>query len=105
MTAAVACQVVRWVADEPQPGLVEAQLVDSDGRVWSFIDKEPIFRSDGADRPMRFPVAAAIRCRIIGRTTLADGREVVTVDTASPDGVDSDGVTVFRVPASAVTEQ
>jgi hypothetical protein len=34
-------QVVRWVADEPQPGLVEAQLTDSDGRIWSFIDKEP----------------------------------------------------------------
>jgi hypothetical protein len=39
--AGVACQVVRWVADEPRPGLVEAQLTDSDGRVWSFTDKEP----------------------------------------------------------------
>src|ERR1700722_14724081 len=29
--AEVACQIVRWVADEPQPGLVEAQLTDSDG--------------------------------------------------------------------------
>jgi hypothetical protein len=103
--AAVACQVVRWVADEPQPGLVEAQLTDSDGRLWSFIDKEPVFWSQEAvGRLSRFPVAGAIRCQIIGHAVLADGREVVTVDTRRPDGVDSGGVTIFRVPASAVSD-
>ncbi|TCO59361.1 hypothetical protein [Actinocrispum wychmicini] len=102
--AEVACQVVRWVADEPQPGLVEAQLIDSDGRLWSFIDKEPVFCVEG-DWPRQFPVAAAIRCQIIGREIIADGQEVITIDTGSPDGVDSRGVTVFRVPASAVTDR
>jgi hypothetical protein len=100
--AAVACQVVRWVADKPQPGLVEAQLMDSEGRSWSFIDKEPVFCSEGDVRAARLPTAATIRCRIIGRDILADGQVVVTIDTASPDGLDSDGVTVFRVPASSV---
>jgi hypothetical protein len=103
--AAVACQVVRWVADEPQPGLVEAQLSDSDGRVWSFTDKEPVFWSrETVSRLSRFPVAAAIRCQVIGRAVLAGGQEVVTVDTGRPDGVDSGGVTIFRVPASAVSD-
>jgi len=101
----VACQVVRWVADEPQPGLVEAHLTDADGHVWRFIDKEPIFCADAVGEWTRFPVAGAIRCRIIDYGTLSDGRQVVTIDTASPDGVDSDGVTIFRVAASAISGQ
>lgn len=100
--AVVGCQVVRWVADEPQPGLVEAQLTDSDGRLWSFIDKVPVFLSEGG-RPARFPATAAIRCQIIQREILPGGREVIVIDTASPDGVDSNGVTTFRVPAAAVS--
>jgi hypothetical protein len=103
--AEVACQIVRRVADEPQPGLVEAQLTDSDGRVWSFTDKEPYFCSQEiVVRLSRFPVAAAIRCQVIGHELLADGREVVTVDTGRPDGLDSGGVTIFHVPASAVSD-
>lgn len=65
--AEVACQVVRGVADEPQPGLVEAQLTDSGGRLWNFIDKGPAFCSGFAGPRERFPAAAAIRCQIIGR--------------------------------------
>ena len=103
--AVVACQVVRWVDDEPQPGLVEAQLNDSDGRLWRFIDKEPVFWSQATvSRLSRFPVAAAIRCHVIGHEVLADGREVVTIDTGRPDHVDSGGVTIFRVPPSAVSD-
>jgi hypothetical protein len=100
----VACQVVRWVAGEPQPGLVEAQLTDSDGRLWSFIDKEPIFCSEWIGPRPTFPVDAAIRCQVIGHEILADGREVITIDTGSPDGVDSAGTMIFRVPASAVSD-
>ena len=92
------------MADEPWPGLVEARLTDSDGRVWSFTDKEPIFCSEEVGRLSRFPVAAVIRCQVIGREILADGREVVTVDTGRPDGLDSGGVTIFHVPASAVSD-
>jgi hypothetical protein len=101
----VRCQIVRWVADEPQPGLVEAQLTDSAGRLRSFIDKEPIFCSELVGPQTRFPVASAIRCQVIGHEILSDGREVITIDTGSPDGVDSDGVTIFRVNASAVSDQ
>lgn len=99
----VACQVIRWVADEPQPGLVEAQLIDADGQLWSFIDKEPIFSSGYLGPNARFPIPGAIRCQVTGRETGADGQEVIVIDTGRPDGVDSDGVTIFRVPASAVS--
>lgn len=101
---AVECQVVRWVADEPQPGVVEAHLTDVDGRVWTFIDKEPIFCAHAVGRLARLPVAGVIRCQIVGREILSDGRQVVSIDTASPDGVDSSGVTIFRVAASAISD-
>ena len=92
------------MADKPQPGLVEAHLTDIDGRVWSFIDKEPVFCSHPVSRLARLPVAGAIRCQIVGQEILSDGRRVVIIDTASPDGVDSGGVTIFRIAASAVSD-
>jgi hypothetical protein len=101
---AVACRVVRWVDDEPQPGLVEAHLTDADGRLWRFIDKEPIFCTNMTGRLAQFPVAGAIRCRIIGHKPLSDGSQIVTIDTGSLDGVDSDGVTIFRVGSSTVSD-
>jgi hypothetical protein len=73
--------------------------------VWRFIDKEPIFCSELAGPQARFPVAGAIRCQVIEHEILTDGREVITIDTGSPDGVDSDSVTIFRVDASAVSDR
>jgi len=35
---------------------------------------------------------------------LADGREVVTIETASPDGLRADGQSIFRVNAVRVAE-
>ena len=30
--------IVRYVGDEPQPGVVECQLEDAHGRQWSFVE-------------------------------------------------------------------
>ena len=103
LVTAVVCQVVRWVSDEPQPGLVEAQVEDAAGTVWSFIDKEPIFC---AVTPTTYPVAGIIRCTIVATEADSDGREVAVIDTGRPDGVASvDGTTRFRVPAASVREE
>ena len=97
----VRCQIIRWVADEPFPGLVEARLIDIDGRSWTFIDKDPIFSKVGLSRGTKFPVDGAIRCELVKRDVLGDGQEVVTVDTGRPDGVEAvDGATHIRVFAS-----
>lgn len=98
----VRCQLVRWVADEPQPGLVEARLVDAAGRTWSFIDKEPIFCVEPMRQPRAFPQPGLIRCEVLDRDELEGGRDVVTIDTARPDGVESSGVTIFCVPRDPV---
>lgn len=45
------CEIVRWVADEPQPGIVEARVTDTDGRQWPFLDKVAIFDMAGTVGP------------------------------------------------------
>lgn len=97
----VACQVVRWVADDPQPGFVEAELVDCDGRSWLFRDKVSIFGAE-LNPESEYPLSASIRCEVLERETVAGGGEVVTISTVRPDGLDSVGVTEFRVSATSV---
>lgn len=89
--------MVRWVADGPQPGLVEAQLVDAEGRRWSFIDKASVFSADTILASSTFPVAAAIRCEIVDTEATPDDGIVVVITTERPDSVDSEGEMVFRV--------
>lgn len=95
----VRCDVVRWVADSPQPGWVEAHLTDANGRRWLFFDKPPIFGA-GIDRSSKFPVPASIRCEV-----LSDGedREEAVVEIRLLDGVEAqDGTARFLVPADQI---
>ena len=39
MTVAIRVSIVRWMDDEPQPGIVECRLTDRHGRDWTFIEK------------------------------------------------------------------
>jgi hypothetical protein len=39
----VRATALRWVSDEPQPGWVEVEFIDADGRRWLVHDKPPIF--------------------------------------------------------------
>ena len=94
----VRCQIVRWVADDPQPGLVEAQIIDVDGHVWGFVDKTAIFSAEVLFPTSSYPVRGVIRCEIVSRSG-----EVVTIDTGRPDGVESAGQTTFRMASSEIT--
>ena len=77
--------VVRWVDDSPQPGLVEAQFDDAQGRRWSFLDKWPIFLTELND--LEFPKNGVIRCEIIEGVSDSVGQSVVRISTDKPDGV------------------
>lgn len=93
----IRCRIVRWVADEPQPGLVQAELTDASGRIFRFIDKAAIFSSDGLLPTSPYPVTGAIRCEIVCRSG-----GILIIDTGRPDGVESGGQSRFRVEASEV---
>jgi hypothetical protein len=93
---AVECELVRWVSDEPQPGLVEARLVDADGVEWSFVDKVPIFTEAAVSATTTFPVPGGIRCEVRGVREDGSGREILDLELR--DGVEtSDGASRLGV--------
>jgi hypothetical protein len=95
----VRCDVVRWVADNPRPGWVEAHLTDAKGRRWLFFEKPPVFGT-GLDRSSHFPVPAAIPCEVV-----SDGGELEAglVEIRLLDGVQAqDGTVRFLVRADQV---
>jgi len=95
------CTVVRWLADEPQPGWVEARLRDANGCELSFFDKPPIF-DDGTiniTAATDFPIAAGLRVWLTGHRTRADGRRIAIVVTRDADA--SDGTYEFEVDDAA----
>ena len=104
--AAVGCEIVRWVSDEPQPGIVEVQLTDAYGRCWSFLDKVAIFDADGsAGADSVYPVASVIACEVLGTSVADDGREIVSITTLRSWGVEStDGQSEFHVAADQLIE-
>ena len=99
----VACSVVRWIADEPQPGLVEAELVDAAGRRWIFVDKAPVFCDADVSAASAWPMEGTIRCQVLSTDVDEHAHEVVIIDTAKPDGLDSGGVTTFSVAVASLT--
>ena len=56
---------MRWVADEPFPGLVEAHLVGADGVVHVFVDKVPIFTAgDELHAGAPYPIGMELECAV-----------------------------------------
>ena len=97
---AVRCEVVRWVADEPFPGWVEASLTDALGRHWTFFDKPPVFGPD-IGRSSEFPMPGMIRCEVVSSPRDDLGAEFLEIRLL--DGVESEeGSSRFLVPTGAV---
>ena len=99
----IAVQIVRFV-DESQPGWVECELVDADGRRHLFIDKVPIFTLDDLRADSKYPVPGIVRCEVLRKFKDEGGRELVHVRTVKQWGIEStEGLSEFILPASLVT--
>jgi hypothetical protein len=99
----VTCAIVRWLSDEPQPGWVEANLTDANGRVWQLFDKWVIFSSEVLSGADTFPRSGSIACEVLGTEVMPDGTVVVAISTEHPDHVESvDGESRFLVRADQV---
>jgi hypothetical protein len=90
-------QALRWVSDEPFPGLVEVSSTDARGHRWTFIDESAVFGAHlSAETPC--PVPVEIGCECVDSGVEEDGREIVVVSTDRPRGIEStDGQTRFAV--------
>ena len=84
------CEIVRWVDDEPQPGIVEAHIVDADGRTWTFLEKTAIVDCEGTAGPDSiYPCPGLIRCEVLDHHGGTGGPPAILVTTLRPDGVKS----------------
>jgi hypothetical protein len=101
----ISVAIVRYISDEPQPGIVECKLEDAHGRQWSFVGKSAIVSAEPLDADTSYPQKGVIAGEIVGRSVDATGRETIRVDTERPWHVESvDGVTQFEVFAESLLE-
>jgi hypothetical protein len=96
-------QIVRFV-DDDQPGFVECEFTDADGRPHRVIDKAPIFTTATVAADSIYPQPGAVRCRLLGVSQDRDGRRLFTISTADPFSIETaEGLTEFDVLTSQVS--
>jgi len=90
-------RAVRWVANDPQPGIVECRLVDADGVEHVLIDKSSIFDAANRLRPdASYPIEMTLTCRVV-----SEGEADLVVELAHH--VESvEGQRTFRVRRSSI---
>jgi hypothetical protein len=102
---AVKVTITRYVGDDPQPGIVECELLDIHGRRWHFIEKTAVVSANALDANTVYPQPGVIAGEIVKRSRDAAGREVIRIDTERPWSVESiEGVTQFDVLAEGLVE-
>jgi len=95
---AVRVTIVRWVSDDPWPGLVECQLADRDGRIWRFVEKGPVVSDQSLGAESEYPQPGVIACQVVSRSRDESGRETAEIDTEPYWRVESvDSITRFEV--------
>ena len=98
MTITVAVSIVRWVDDEPQPGIVECKLTDRFGKDWAFIEKSAMVSPEVLVSGSRYPQPGVIGCRVISTGKDDEGREFSVIDTEQPWDIEAaGGETCFEV--------
>jgi len=96
--------IVRFVRDD-NPGWVECTLTDAHGRVFTFVEKVPVVSDELLAEDSLYPRAGVLGCTILARRTVPDGRELVTVDSQQPWGIEaSTGESRFEVEAGRIRE-
>lgn len=98
----VQVSVVRFVSDDPQPGLIEAELRDVRGRCWRFVEKCSAVENLDLDAETVYPQAGVILCRVVGHSRDESGREMVEVELYGVISVD--GEDRFTVRPDALVE-
>jgi hypothetical protein len=85
----VRVSIFRFVSNEPQPGIVQCELVDARGRRWTFTEKAATVSDEYLDGRFAYPRPGVIMCRVDGRQRDPSGREVAEIAIeCSPDDVE-----------------
>jgi hypothetical protein len=86
------------------PGWVECSLIDAVGQEHLFVEKLPVVTDADLDDASSFPCAGVFACVQIRRFQ-RDGRQIVSIDTQSPWGIEATtGKTQFDVWAEQLCD-
>ena len=95
--------VLRYVSDDPQPGIVEFQLEDANGHRWLFVDKTSCISGPSLDSDATYPQPGIIACEIVPPGNAKVG--VIHISTERSFFVESvDGSTEFDVATETLVE-
>ncbi len=92
--------ILRYLSDDPHPGIVACQFVDSNGRHWCFVEKTAVVYdgSDSLGPQSRFPITGFIAGTIGAKVFSKNGHEAVEFSTEQPWGIESiEGQSTFIV--------
>ena len=72
-----------------QPPIVASEFVDAGSRTHTVIDKVWMFSDKTLDAESQYPQAGLIRCAVLAEWRDNGGRELVRINTADPDQIES----------------
>lgn len=99
----LAVQIVHFV-DQHQPGWVECEFADAEGRKHLFTDKVPVFTREDLWTDSAHPRLGSMPCEVLARWRDSSGRELVRISTANPLGDESaEGLSEFVVLSSQLS--
>ena len=104
-TIGIQVEITRYVDHDPQPGIVECELIDAHGLTWKFLEKTAIVSHEDIDENSTFPMPGLIAGEAIHRFLDESDRNIIRVDTSKPFCIESiGGETQFDVFAEFVVE-
>ena len=102
-TVGIRVAITRYVSDDPQPGIVECQLIDAHDKVRKFVEKTAVVCDRYIDERTTYPIAGTLAAEVVSWFTDEQGREVVRVTTPKPFCIESpDGFTEFEITSDFI---
>jgi len=84
---------------------LECSITDARGAKHLFVEKVPVVTLEDLTETSTYPRRGVIACDVLRRWRDSNDREIVTIDTNKPWGIEStDGQTQFDVLVSTLTE-
>jgi hypothetical protein len=98
-------QIVRFVDQEPQPGIIECVFRDAEDQTHTIIDKIPMFTTAALGADSNYPQPAEVVCGLLERITASDNRRLARISIVEPYGMEStDGKSEFVVDGAYLSD-
>ncbi|WP_424949525.1 hypothetical protein [Deinococcus sp.] len=96
--------LTRYLGDEPQPGIVKAQISDWEGIRHTFVDKVPMFT---AEQPTHYPAVGQMRVQVLDEQPITGPWTRLLISTEQPFYIcdDSGEYASFWVHSEQVVEK